>query len=380
MERSEIISKLCKEAAETTPDLYEKISNAAKAQGLMQSSGAAPFGAGSAANGGGTVKAVAKTASKGKIAAIAAGTLAVLLAVTAVAVPLALDSGNDVGGNGGLGSAEGGSGSDNGDNTVGGGSDSGNDSENGDGTENGGSVGGGNTENGVYNGLKYTLGWDGTYYECAGFATAPASTAVIAAEYDGKPVTHIGSGAFRNCEALTTVTLPESVTWILYNAFDGCGNLENINLENVTNIDSFAFYNCNSLSNITLRADHDKGLTIRDRAFAKTGITEITIPLYTFCEGEVFYGCENLTKATVLGNISEGMFMDCRNLFEVYFEGPIGHSPFSGTSVHEITYGYDIADWNNMVANNNLMDVRWNEGGQIVVVHCKDGDVRAIPD
>lgn len=379
MERSEIISKLCKEAAETTPDVYDKILNAARAQGIIDSPGTGSAGASSAANAGSAVKAVAKTASKGKIAAIAVGTLAALIAVTAVVVPLAFDNDGDAGG---LQSAEGdnnpGSGGDPG---SGNGSEGGSGSESGNGSEGGnssgsgsGSEGGGDTENGVYNGLKYTLGWDGTYYKCAGFDGAPASEAVVASEYNGKPVTHIGDGAFDRCAELTKVILPDSVTWIGHDAFAFCVNLTDINLDKITRIDAYAFDSCAGMTSLKLTGAADRFVFIDNNAFARSGVTEVIFNEYVGCGSEAFRECENLTTATVYTDLKDRLFADCHKLETLYLGCSIfGKEVFARTPVHDITFAYDVAAWNAGMA---LSDENWNAYTWIAIdVHCTDGSI-----
>ena len=64
----------------------------------------------------------------------------------------------------------------------------------------------------------------------------------------------VGSYAFRNCSALTTVDLP-LVTSIGGNAFNGCSNLTTVDLPLVTSVGSYAFYNCKALTTVILRSE-----------------------------------------------------------------------------------------------------------------------------
>lgn len=97
------------------------------------------------------------------------------------------------------------------------------------------------------------------------FAFTPDNTAVIVTHYNGtaadvtipsryqgKPVTEIGRAAFFN-SAVTSVTIPDSVTAILDGAFEKCSELTNISIPNsVTSIGLSAFAHCTSLKSITL--------------------------------------------------------------------------------------------------------------------------------
>ena len=74
-------------------------------------------------------------------------------------------------------------------------------------------------------GLNYELRNGG--YSVTG-VTVDQGDIVILDYYEGKPVTSIGSGAFKNCKSLTSITIPNSVTSIGYDAFHGCSGLKNI--------------------------------------------------------------------------------------------------------------------------------------------------------
>ena len=94
---------------------------------------------------------------------------------------------------------------------------------------------------------------DGTV-EITGYA-GNSATCVIPDEIDGKKVTKIGENAFRDRTELTSVTIPDGVTYIVDCAFFGCTSLETVTIPNsVINICSSAFYNCTSLKEVTIPA------------------------------------------------------------------------------------------------------------------------------
>ena len=69
-------------------------------------------------------------------------------------------------------------------------------------------------------------------------------------------VTTIGSGAFKGCTKLTSITIPESVTTIGSGAFKGCTKLTSITIpESVTTIGNNAFLNCENLSEVINYSD-----------------------------------------------------------------------------------------------------------------------------
>ena len=121
----------------------------------------------------------------------------------------------------------------------------------------------------------------------------------IPAVIDGKSVTSIGNGAFRNCPGLESITIPYKVTSIGDSAFCGCTKLTSITIpDRVTSIGINAFMDCYSLTSITIGG----GVTsIGTNAFyGCTGLTSITIPSSVTSIGDAaFSRCTGLTDITV---------------------------------------------------------------------------------
>ena len=92
-----------------------------------------------------------------------------------------------------------------------------------------------------------------------------AADVTIPSRYKGKPVTAINNAAFPN-SAVTSVTIPDSITSIPDAAFVNCSKLTNISITNsVTYIGLSAFSSCTSLKSITLPSSLR---TIGNSAFA----------------------------------------------------------------------------------------------------------------
>ncbi|MBQ2992546.1 MAG: leucine-rich repeat domain-containing protein, partial [Alistipes sp.] len=70
--------------------------------------------------------------------------------------------------------------------------------------------------------------------------------------FDGD-VTTIGGGAFRDCDALTSITIPDSVTTIGEGAFNSCDALTSVTIpDSVTTIGEGAFNSCDALTSVTI--------------------------------------------------------------------------------------------------------------------------------
>jgi len=86
--------------------------------------------------------------------------------------------------------------------------------------------------------------------EYLGEASIPETVTYNGIEYD---VTSIGMYAFRNCDGLTSVTIPNSVTSIGSSAFYECTGLTSVTIpESVTSIGYEAFSGCSGLTSVTI--------------------------------------------------------------------------------------------------------------------------------
>ncbi|MBQ7239573.1 MAG: leucine-rich repeat domain-containing protein, partial [Bacteroidales bacterium] len=156
-------------------------------------------------------------------------------------------------------------------------------------------------------------------------------TELVLPEADG-----ISNDAFNGCNALTCVSLPNSMKSIGSNAFYNCSELINVSLsENLTIIGSYAFYNCNKLQDFVLP---DALTSIDDYAFyGCTKLTSITIPNDVNLIGDyAFRGCTGLTNVTInigVTNIGKYAFYDCSGLTSISIPNSvtsIGNSAFTG--------------------------------------------------
>ena len=128
-----------------------------------------------------------------------------------------------------------------------------------------------------------------------------AADVTIPSRYKGKPVTAIDHVAFHD-SAVTSVTIPDSVTAIPDDAFSHCSQLTNISIPNsVTFIGFSAFNSCTSLKSITLPSSLS---TIQSYAFYNCGNLEtIRIPVSVTSIGNyAFDVCPSLMTVTYPGS------------------------------------------------------------------------------
>ena len=184
-------------------------------------------------------------------------------------------------------------------------------------------------------------------------------------------VASIGSEAFSNCDSLKNVKIPDSVTSLGSNAFSNCGDItfmisreaanrvENFQIENgslrkysgvggdvvipegVTSVGANAFEGCSSLTSVVIPA----------------GVTSI--------EGRAFWGCSALKSViipvgvTVIGELA---FYDCKSLKHIAVPESvtrIGDSAFSGC--------VGLADDNGLVIVKSILFDYDGNGGDVVI-------------
>ena len=149
-------------------------------------------------------------------------------------------------------------------------------------------------------------------------------------------VTSIGDDAFNGCESLTSVTIPDSVTSIGGGAFYKCGSLTSVTIpDSVTSIGDSAFFYCTSLTSVTIP---DSVTSIGRYAFEGCeSLTSVTLPDSVTSIGEyAFSWCRSLTSVTIpngVTSIEEHTFDYCTSLTSVTI-------PDSVTSIGERAFYY----------------------------------------
>lgn len=171
----------------------------------------------------------------------------------------------------------------------------------------------------------------------------------------GSKLETIKSGAFRNCEALKEIALPEGLKTIESFAFSQCEELTNIHIpKSLTSIGDGAFGHCPKLQTLTAEEENpvyvavgnclinsqtqtlilgtynsvipDDGSVKLIGPYAFSGrenISAITIPQSVkIIQRYAFYGCTGLTSIHIpdsVTSVNEGAFSYCSNLKSVIF-------------------------------------------------------------
>ena len=103
---------------------------------------------------------------------------------------------------------------------------------------------------------------------------------------------------FKNSQNLSGIVLPQSVTAIDADAFNGCSALALFEVPaGVTTIGAGAFSGCSSLSTVTV-AENSNLKKIGERAFQNSGLTEITIPAGVMRIGAGAFSGTNLASVS----------------------------------------------------------------------------------
>ena len=151
------------------------------------------------------------------------------------------------------------------------------------------------------------------------------------------------SGFFAYCTAITTITLPSTLTAIGDYAFDRCTALKTITLPaSLTTIGQEAFSGCTALTTIILPASLT---TIGQEAFSGcTALTAVTFPaLLTKIGQSAFAGCTALATVTLpasLTSIEQEAFKGCTALTTITFPASltkIGGGAFSNSALTTVT-------------------------------------------
>ena len=165
----------------------------------------------------------------------------------------------------------------------------------------------------------------------------------------------IADEVFKNCTAITEISLPESLITIGASAFSGCGGLTEIAIPaSVEQIGRSAFSGCSGLTKVNYNAvsaaDPGPGSDVFYGTGSASGDFAVvfgesvkSIPAYLFGD------CVDLTGVTIGGNVTSigsSAFRNCRGLKEIAIPASvtsIGEYAFSGCRhLTEVTMGAGV--------------------------------------
>ena len=234
---------------------------------------------------------------------------------------------------------------------------------------------------------------------------------------EGSKLETIGQLAFQSCSALSSIIIPASVTSMGNGAFQGCYDRNGTGLTTVTfaegskleAIGDEAFRSCSALSSITIPASVT---SIGNSAFNSCydSRNRIGLTTVTFAEGSqletigesAFEACRVLSSVTIPASVTEigkNAFYNCYDgstgLTEVTFaEGSkletIGESAFNGCGISSVTIPASVTEIGQKAfaycKNLKSVTVNWTAADKIVQINsnvfsnCSEGWTLIVPD
>lgn len=174
----------------------------------------------------------------------------------------------------------------------------------------------------LYEYVGYNTGAVGSYntYTLMQYPSGKVSTSFTVPASIASRLTAIGQGAFAGAQALTSVTLPETVESIGAETFRNCSALTSVTIPSkVTAIPSYAFSGCSALATVSIPSTVT---SIADGAFQNCyALGTIALPeKLTTINNSTFYGCSKLSEVTIpmgVVNIGATAFAYCTSLVKI---------------------------------------------------------------
>lgn len=148
-------------------------------------------------------------------------------------------------------------------------------------------------------------------------------------------MTEIGKWAFNNC-ALTTLSIPASVTKICAQAFMNCSALKTLKFEAGTSekelvLETEAFFGCVNMDLANGGVLPSRIISIAARTFQGCGITKLTLPTNEKLTGITRQLDFNGVQTDNMGALGYGAFFECRNLTDLTI-------PANVTVINEVVF------------------------------------------
>jgi len=141
-------------------------------------------------------------------------------------------------------------------------------------------------------------------------------------------VTYIGNGAFSGCTSLNNVIIGRGVTSIVNYAFENCTSLTTVNYNAdscITMAGNYVFINCPNFS--TLNIGSNVHYIPANAFYNCRAVTSVVIPdSVTTIGASAFYGCQGLTSVTIgkrVHSILNDAFYNCTTLANTHYSGTL---------------------------------------------------------
>ena len=189
----------------------------------------------------------------------------------------------------------------------------------------------------------------------------------IPSEIGNLPVTRIGDSAFLNCNDLTTVSIPDTVTVIEQYAFS-CTSLTEINFpKKLAEIGESAFAGCSMLQSINIP---NTVKAIGNEAFARCeALNSVSLGKGLESIGNIaFADCKSLSGITISENvqsIGESAFENCESFSEITIPDSvqsIGMNAFQNTPLEDNQEGIKYADTWVISCDKNYASIEIKDG------------------
>lgn len=182
-------------------------------------------------------------------------------------------------------------------------------------------------------GLEYSFDKYGSHYGyvVTDIGSCTDNNVIIPSEYKSRTVKSIGDNAFKDCIGITSITIPDSVTSIGYEAFSGCTKLENIYYTG----DIASWCKISGLNNLltSLRTLYINGNKIEGNLNIPNNVTSIGSYSFSFC-GKL----TGITIPNSVTSIGNDAFRDCTGLVNITIGDSvsnIGYSAFLNTAWYD---------------------------------------------
>ena len=216
------------------------------------------------------------------------------------------------------------------------------------------------------------------------FASSGAMTSISLPQ----SLTAIPRETFSGCTSLEEISIPNGVTDIAYRSFYGCSSLINLEIpDSVTDIEYVAFAGCSSLTSVAIG---NNVATIGEAAFSEcSSLESVAIPdSVTSILDYAFYDCSSLPSIIIPDSVTcigENVFNGCTSLQDVYYPGTeeqwqkieIGNynDPLLNATIH---FGRTGPVELNVIGGENAPTCRVD--GQTLTVTCDRACVAAYKD